>query len=86
MPKFSANLSMLFKEVDFLDRFEKAAQFGFQGVEFLFPYDWDKEELQERIKGNNLEMVLFDFPAGHWGSVKGDWHVFPTVLESSRKA
>ncbi|MFC2008479.1 2-oxo-tetronate isomerase [Chloroflexota bacterium] len=68
MPKFSANLSMLFKEVDFLDRFEKAAKFGFKGVEFLFPYEWDKEELLERIKKNNLEMVLFDFPPGQWGA------------------
>ncbi len=68
MPKFSANLSMLFKEVDFLDRFERAAKVGFKGVEFLFPYEWDKEELQERILKHHLEMVLFNLPAGHWSA------------------
>jgi len=68
MPKFSANLSMLFKEVDFLDRFEHAAKAGFKGVEFLFPYEWDKEELQERLRKHNLEMVLHNLPAGHWSS------------------
>ena len=66
MPKFSANLSMLFKEVDFLDRFERAAKVGFKGVEFLFPYEWDKEELQERLQKHHLEMVLYNLPAGHW--------------------
>ncbi len=67
MPKFSANLSMLFKEVDFLDRFALAAKAGFKGVEFLFPYDWDKDELLEKLTANGLEMVLFDLPAGQWG-------------------
>ena len=68
MPKFSANLSMLFKEVDFLDRFERAAKAGFKGVEFLFPYEWDKEELQERLRKHHLEMVLHNMPAGHWSA------------------
>ena len=68
MPKFSANLTMLFKEVEFLDRFELAAKAGFKGVEFLFPYDWDKEELQERLMSHNLELVLHNLPAGHWGA------------------
>jgi len=68
MPKFSANLSMLYKEGDFLDRFERAARSGFRGVEVLFPYDWDKEELQERLATNNLEMALHNLPAGHWGA------------------
>lgn len=66
MPKFSANLSMLFKEVDFLDRFERAAKVGFKGVEFLFPYEWDKNELQERLQKYHLEMVLHNLPAGNW--------------------
>jgi hydroxypyruvate isomerase len=68
MPKFNANLTMLFKEVDFLERFERAARAGFKGVEFLFPYDWDKEELQERLQSHNLEMVLHNLPAGQWGA------------------
>jgi hydroxypyruvate isomerase len=49
MPKFSANLTMLFNEVDFLDRFEKAAKAGFKGVEYLFPYAWGKELLVEKL-------------------------------------
>jgi len=67
MPKFCANLTMLFKEVDFLDRFALAAKAGFKGVEFLFPYEWDKDEVLEKLTENGLEMVLFDLPAGHWG-------------------
>ena len=45
MPKFCANLTMLFNEVDFMDRFEKAAKAGFKGVEYLFPYAYPKEQL-----------------------------------------
>ena len=48
MPKFAANLSMLFTEVPFLDRFERAAQAGFQAVEFMFPYEWTAKEIRQR--------------------------------------
>jgi hydroxypyruvate isomerase len=68
MPKFNANLTMLFKEVDFLDRFERAAEEGFKAVEFLFPYEWDKDELKDRLDSNGLEMVLHNLPAGQWGA------------------
>ncbi len=68
MPKFSANLSMLFKEVDFLDRFELAARAGFKAVEFLFPYEWEKAELQQRLRANGLEVVLHNLPAGDWNA------------------
>jgi len=68
MPKFSANLTMLFKEVDFLDRFERAAGAGFKAVEFLFPYEWDKEQLKARLKANGLEVVLHNLPAGQWSA------------------
>ena len=68
MPKFSANLSMLFKEVDFLDRFERAALAGFKGVEFLFPYEWDKKELKDRLNTHGLEVVLHNLPAGQWSA------------------
>ena len=50
MPKFCANLSMLYNEVDFLDRFEAAAEDGFKGVEYLFPYDYEPEELASRLR------------------------------------
>ncbi len=66
MPKFAANLTMMFNEVDFLDRFEAAAGSGFKGVEYLFPYDYDKDELAERLADNGLVQVLHNLPAGDW--------------------
>ncbi|MER1966604.1 hydroxypyruvate isomerase [Castellaniella sp. GW247-6E4] len=67
MPKFAANLSMLFTEIDFLDRFQAAAQAGFKGVEYLFPYAYDKRELAARLRDNGLVQVLHNLPAGDWG-------------------
>ena len=64
MPKFDANLSMLFTEVDFLDRLDAAAKAGFKGVEYLFPYDFSKDELVERLQRNGLTQVLHNLPAG----------------------
>lgn len=66
MPKFAANLSMLFTEVDFLQRFEQAAQAGFQGVEYLFPYDFEASTIKGVLESNNLKQVLFNLPAGDW--------------------
>lgn len=66
MVQLAANLSMMFNEVDFLDRFEAAAQAGFQGVEYLFPYDFEASELSDRLKANGLKQVLFNTPAGDW--------------------
>lgn len=66
MPKLNANLSMLFTEYDFLDRFEAAAKAGFRGVEYLFPYAFDAADIAARLKANNLEQVLFNLPAGDW--------------------
>ncbi len=57
---------MLFNEVGFLSRFEKAAGAGFKGVEFLFPYRWDKELLAESLEKNGLVQVLYNLPAGDW--------------------
>ena len=68
MPKFAANLTMLYNEVDFLDRFRAAADAGFQGVEYLFPYDFGKDELAGRLADNGLEQVLHNLPAGDWGA------------------
>jgi hydroxypyruvate isomerase len=66
MPKFDANLTMLFGEVDFLDRFEAAAKAGFTGVEYLFPYAYPKEQLVEKLQQNGLVQVLHNLPAGNW--------------------
>ena len=68
MPKFAANLTMLFNEVGFLDRFEAAAKAGFTGVEYLFPYDFKPEELAAKLKANNLTQVLHNLPAGNWAA------------------
>jgi hydroxypyruvate isomerase len=57
---------MLFNEVDFLDRFEKAAKAGFKGVEYLFPYAWKKEQLVEKLGAFGLTQVLHNLPAGDW--------------------
>ena len=64
MPRFAANLSMMFNEVPFLDRFALAAKAGFKGVEFLFPYEHPAAEIAARLKDNGLQQVLFNAPAG----------------------
>ena len=69
MPKFAANLSMMYPELPFLDRFEAAAKDGFKAVEFLFPYAWDKPEIAARLKRNGLRQVLFNMPPGDRKSV-----------------
>jgi hydroxypyruvate isomerase len=66
MPKFAANLTMLYNELDFMDRFDAAAKAGFRGVEYLFPYSYDKNQLAEKLKKNNLTQVLHNLPAGDW--------------------
>jgi hydroxypyruvate isomerase len=64
MPRFAANLSMMFNEVPFLDRFALAAKAGFKGVEFLFPYEHPAAEIAARLQDNGLQQVLFNAPAG----------------------
>jgi hydroxypyruvate isomerase len=64
MPQFAANLSMMYPELPFLDRFEAAAKDGFKAVEFLFPYAYTPEELASRLKANHLQQVLFNVHPG----------------------
>ncbi|MFT4192077.1 MAG: hydroxypyruvate isomerase family protein [Comamonas sp.] len=66
MPRFAANLSMLYNEVDFLDRFAAAARDGFQAVEYLFPYAYAPEQLAALLQANGLQQVLFNAPPGDW--------------------
>jgi hydroxypyruvate isomerase len=66
MPRFSANLSMLFTEVPFLDRFARAAQAGFEAVEFMFPYAHSPQEIKARLDATGLRAVLHNLPAGDW--------------------
>jgi hydroxypyruvate isomerase len=66
MPRFAANLTMLFNEAPFLERFERAAKAGFKAVEFLFPYDYPAEQLKELLTQHGLQLVLHNLPAGDW--------------------
>ncbi|CAO4176821.1 hydroxypyruvate isomerase [Methylorubrum populi] len=77
MPQFAANLTMLFQEHDFLDRFDAAAQAGFRGVEFLFPYDYRKEAIHERLVRHELRLVLHNLPAGDWAAGERGIAVLP---------
>ena len=64
MPKFAANLSMMYPDLPFLNRFEAAAKDGFKAVEYLFPYAYSPQELAARLQGNGLQQVLFNAPPG----------------------
>lgn len=66
MPKFAANLSMMYNEVAFADRFSAAAKDGFDAVEYLFPYDYPAAQLQHLLADNGLQQVLFNAPPGNW--------------------
>ena len=66
MPRFAANLTMMFTEVPFLDRFALAADAGFEAVEFLFPYAYPADDIARRLTDNGLALVLHNLPAGDW--------------------
>ena len=90
MPKFAANISMMFNELDFLDRFAAAAAAGFEGIEFLFPYEYSSEEIKKRLDENNLTQALFNTFAGNWednergfGSIPGREQAFEQAIEQA---
>jgi hydroxypyruvate isomerase len=68
MPKFCANLSLLFNELSFLDRFAAARAANFEAVEFLFPYAFEAEQIAQRLSRYKLQLVLHNFPAGDWAA------------------
>jgi hydroxypyruvate isomerase len=68
MPKFAANLSLLFTEAPFLDRFALARAAGFEAVEFLFPYAFEPEQITQRLQRYGLELVLHNLPPGDWAA------------------
>lgn len=68
MPRFAANLSMLYPQHDFLDRFAAAAADGFKAVEYLFPYDYSPEQLKQKLTENGLVQALFNAPPGDWAA------------------
>ena len=77
MNKYAANLSMLFNEVEFLEKFTLAKENGFEGVEYLFPYDFDKDDIKAELEKNNLKQILFDFPAGDFAAGDRGIAIFP---------
>jgi 2-dehydrotetronate isomerase len=68
MPKFAANLTMMFTEVPFLDRFAAASDAGFIAVEFLFPYEHSPQTIESKSKAAGVEIVLFNTPSGDWSA------------------
>ena len=85
MPKFSANLSMLFGEHQFLDRFDAAARAGFTGVEYIAPYDHAPDVVSARLKKNGLAQVLFNLPPGDWASGERGIAVLPGRSQEFRE-
>ncbi|WP_428423750.1 hydroxypyruvate isomerase [Pararhizobium sp.] len=85
MPKFAANLTMLFNEVPFLDRFALAAKAGFTAVEYLFPYDFDAKALKTALEVNGLAQVLHNLPAGDWAGGERGIAVLPDRVDEFRR-
>jgi 2-dehydrotetronate isomerase len=77
MPRFAANLSMMFTEVPFLDRFEAAAKAGFTAVEFLFPDEFPAKEVGDRLHRNGLVQALFNLPPGDWAAGEKGFAALP---------
>ena len=84
MPKFAANLTMLFGEVPFVDRFAAAKAAGFGGVEYLFPYDFEKDLLREQLLQHGLTQVLHNLPAGNWAAGERGIAIFPDRVDEFR--
>src|SRR5690606_28071349 len=85
MPRFAANLSLLFNEAPFLERFEQAARAGFTGVEYLFPYEWDKQVLKSRLDRWGLVQVLHNLPPGDWAAGERGIACHPDRVEEFRR-
>lgn len=84
MPRFAANLSMLFTEVPLLERFERAARAGFKAVEIQFPYELPAEQLQQALWRNQLTLVLHNLPAGDWTAGERGIACLPDRIEEFR--
>ena len=84
MPRFSANLSFLFAEAPFLDRFEAAARAGFKAVEYMAPYDHDPRAIARRLADLGLTQALFNLPAGDWESGERGLAILPDRVADFR--
>ncbi|MGE4253148.1 MAG: 2-oxo-tetronate isomerase [Parvibaculaceae bacterium] len=85
MPRLAANLSMMFGEIPFLQRFAAARKAGFLGVEFLFPYDFDTAEILARRKEAGLAQILFNTPPGDWGAGERGFAALPARRDHFRR-
>lgn len=85
MPKFAANLSMLYTDLPFLDRFDAAAKDGFPAVEYISPYDEDPEAIAERLERNGLVQALFNLPAGDWAKGERGMGCLPDRVDEARQ-
>ncbi|ASY59520.1 hydroxypyruvate isomerase [Sinorhizobium sp. CCBAU 05631] len=86
MPRFAANLTMLFNEAPFLDRFALAAKAGFEGVEFLFPYEFEKMALRAELQRYGLTQVLHNLPAGDWARGERGIAILPDRIDEFRRS
>ncbi len=84
MPKFAANLTMLFSDLPFLERFAAARAAGFTAVEYLFPYDYPAARIQEQLAAHGLKQVLFNLPCGDWGAGERGLAAAPDRVEEFR--
>ena len=84
MPKFAANLTMLFTEAPFLERFERASQSGFKAVEFLFPYPYPAAAIHQKLDQHGLKLVLHNLPAGDWDAGERGIACHPDRVEEFR--
>lgn len=85
MPKFAANLTMLYTEHPFLERFERAAKAGFDGVEFLFPYAFAAADIKARLDAHGLKLVLHNLPAGDWDAGERGIACLPDRIDEFRE-
>jgi hydroxypyruvate isomerase len=84
VPKFAANLTMLFAEMPFVNRFAAAKAAGFSGVEYLFPYEFGKAELREQLDEHGLTQVLHNLPAGNWAAGERGIAILPDRVDEFR--
>ncbi|MGJ4966318.1 hydroxypyruvate isomerase [Bradyrhizobium sp. HKCCYLRH3061] len=84
MPRSAANLTMLFNELPFMERFAAAKAAGFSGVEYLFPYEFDKAELREQLARHGLTQVLHNLPAGNWAAGERGIAILPDRVDDFR--
>ncbi|GAA3583638.1 hydroxypyruvate isomerase [Marinobacter xestospongiae] len=85
MPRFAANLTLLFNEVPFPERFAAARQAGFEGVEFLFPYPWRRQQLRQWLHDQGLTQVLFNLPPGDWDAGERGIACLPGRVDEFRR-